>query len=145
MKILEATVKGVIQHCQQELPFEACGYLAAKDGCLCRYYPLTNTDKAADHFSMDPKEQFAAIKEMRAAKLAPYAVYHSHPETPARPSEEDIRLAFDPTVSYVIISLAESEPVLKSFRIKKGLVELEELTVISDNGSTELQSREVDR
>jgi proteasome lid subunit RPN8/RPN11 len=33
------------------------------------------------------------------------AIYHSHPETPARPSAEDIRLALTPNVVYVIVSL----------------------------------------
>jgi proteasome lid subunit RPN8/RPN11 len=55
------------------------------------------------------------------------ANYHSHPETPARPSEEDIRLVFDPNISYVIASLASEIPDLKSFRIKNGVVEKEEI------------------
>ncbi|MDR1738053.1 MAG: Mov34/MPN/PAD-1 family protein [Candidatus Symbiothrix sp.] len=43
------------------------------------------------------------------------ANYHSHPETPARPSEEDIRLACDPNIIYIIISLAQKTPVVKAF------------------------------
>ena len=41
--------------------------------------------------------------------------FHSHPKTPARPSEEDKRLVFDTNLSYLILSLAQ-EPTLKSFR-----------------------------
>ena len=44
---------------------------------------------------MDPKEQLKAIKDMRANGLTPLGNWHSHPETPARPSQEDIRLAYD--------------------------------------------------
>ena len=55
------------------------------------------------------------------------AIYHSHPETPARPSAEDIRLGLTPDVSYVIVSLAEPDrPVLKSFKIDAGTVQPEE-------------------
>lgn len=71
---------------------------------------------------MDPKEQFAVVKELRSKGKAMAAIYHSHPETPARPSEEDIRLAHTPDVSYVIISLAGDEPVLRSFEITEGVV-----------------------
>ncbi|PIU47526.1 MAG: hypothetical protein COS94_06795, partial [Candidatus Hydrogenedentes bacterium CG07_land_8_20_14_0_80_42_17] len=59
-------------------------------------------------------------------------VYHSHPATPARPSQEDIKLAFDPSISYVIISLAEKDPVAKSFLIKDGKVDIEPIEIIND-------------
>jgi proteasome lid subunit RPN8/RPN11 len=41
--------------------------------------------------------------------------YHSHPETPARPSEEDLKLFVDPSAAYLIVSLAERLPVVKAF------------------------------
>lgn len=112
------------------LPYEVCGYLAAKEGRVVRHYEMTNIDAAADHFSMRPEEQFQAVREMRAKGLSLRAVYHSHPHTPARPSAEDIRLAYDPELSYVIISLAGEQPELRSFRIKGGEVMAEQLEVI---------------
>jgi proteasome lid subunit RPN8/RPN11 len=57
------------------------------------------------------------------------ANYHSHPETPARPSDEDIRLVYDPNISYVIVSLAAGQTDVKSFRIQNGVVEKEEIEV----------------
>ena len=42
---------------------------------------------------------------------------------------EDIRLAMDPTASYLILSLAENEPVLRAFRIQVGQVSQEELNL----------------
>lgn len=58
------------------------------------------------------------------------AVYHSHPATPARPSAEDIRLANDPSISYVIVSLAGPEADVKSFLIHNGQVSPEPLEVL---------------
>ncbi|MBC7962398.1 MAG: Mov34/MPN/PAD-1 family protein, partial [Steroidobacteraceae bacterium] len=56
------------------------------------------------------------------------AIYHSHPESPARPSDEDIRMALTPGVSHVIISLADPGlPVVKSYRIDQGQVALEDI------------------
>ena len=122
LRIKNTIVKSLIAHAQKELPYEACGYLASDDDMVVQHYELTNIDMAADHFNMDPAEQFAAVKDMREKGLRLCAVYHSHPETPARPSVEDIKLAYDPNITYVIISLASSVADIKSFRIQKGKV-----------------------
>jgi proteasome lid subunit RPN8/RPN11 len=51
------------------------------------------------------------------------AIYHSHPETPARPSAEDIRLALTPDVTYVVVSLQEPAcPAVKGFFMENGSV-----------------------
>ena len=128
--INQQVINAIIDHAKREMPCEACGYLAAQNGSIIKHYELTNLDKADDHFSMDPREQFAAIKDMRNHDLKLVAVYHSHPETPARPSEEDIRLAYDPDISYVIVSLAEPEATIKSFEIRQGNVTPEEIEII---------------
>ncbi len=135
LRIKESVITAIIAHAEREAPCEACGYLAAEDGLVNRHYELTNTDKAADHFSMDPGEQFAAVKDMRARGLKYRAVYHSHPETPARPSAEDIRLAYDPDISYVIVSLAENDRAVKSFLIRRGEVTAEPVEVVAGDGA----------
>ncbi len=130
IKVTRQILEAIINHSQRELPNESCGYLASKNGTLVKHYEMTNMDKAADHFTMDPKEQFAAIKDMRSQELKLAAVYHSHPETPARPSEEDIRLAYDPEISYFIISMIGTEPDVKSFQIRNGAVFPEDIVFV---------------
>lgn len=131
MKISNTVIKAITAHAKREMPHEACGYLVGDDTLVHHHYEMTNTDKAADHFSMDPKEQFAAVKDMREQGTKLVAVYHSHPETPSRPSEEDIRLAYDPNISHVIISLVDPENItIKSFKICKGNVSLEEIEIV---------------
>jgi [CysO sulfur-carrier protein]-S-L-cysteine hydrolase len=92
-------------------------------------YPMANTDQSNEHFTMEPKEQFSVIKDLRAKGKEMLVIYHSHPETPARPSEEDIRLALTPNVSYIIVSLAGEQPEVKSFRIENGAVSPEPITI----------------
>ena len=115
----------ILAHCKEGLPNEACGLIGGtKDGDekhIKKVYLLTNIDESNEHFSMDPKEQLKAIKDMRANGLTPLGNWHSHPETPARPSQEDIRLAYDSTASYLILSLMDGEnPVLHAFTIVDG-------------------------
>ena len=86
-------------------PIEACGILAGSKGKVEKLYKMTNVDNSNTHFMMEPKEQFATVKDIRSSGLEMLAIYHSHPETPARPSAEDIKLALTPNVIYVIISL----------------------------------------
>ena len=114
----------ILKHCEAGLPDEACGLIGGtKDGndkYIKKVYLLTNIDHSNEHFSMDPKEQLAALKDARANGYKIIGNFHSHPESPSRPSEEDKRLAFDPTIEYLILSLMEEgNPVLKAFGIDK--------------------------
>jgi len=132
MKLEKNIRDQIISHAKKGLPLEVCGYLAGKDGVINKHYELTNIDQSKEHFSFDPKEQFAAIKDARTNDLEVYAVYHSHPATPARPSQEDIRLAYDPSISYVIVSLADGGEDVKSFKIKDSAVEPEDIEIITN-------------
>ena len=125
----------ILAHAKSELPNEACGLIAGRveDGVkiIEKVYLLTNVDHSNEHFTLDPKEQLAAVKDMRANGLAPLGNWHSHPESPSRPSEEDKRLTYDSKASYMILSIMnEQEPVLNSFKITGESAEKEELIII---------------
>ena len=112
----------ILAHCKEGLPNEACGLIGGTiEGdkrSIQKVYLLTNIDQSNEHFSMDPKEQLAAVKDMRANGLKLLGNFHSHPESPSRPSEEDKRLAYDSKVDYLILSLMDLEnPVFNAFRI----------------------------
>jgi proteasome lid subunit RPN8/RPN11 len=130
MEIEREVYRQIVGKATAAVPLECCGYLAGVGQKITRAYPMRNMDQSRVHFSFDPGEQFATIKKIRKENLKVLAVYHSHPETPARPSEEDIRLAFDSEISYVIVSLCEKSEVVRSFQIHNGLVEPEELTIV---------------
>lgn len=119
LQIEEKILTALLAHGRREEPNEACGYLAAKDGVVGHHFELTNIDAAPEHYTMDPAEQFAAIRRMREEGLQVAAVYHTHPETPARPSVEDIRLAHDPAMVYVIVSLMAGVDPIRAFKINR--------------------------
>ncbi len=113
----------IVRQAKRDLPNESCGYLLGTSvDDITEHYPMTNADNSPEHFSFLPREQFAALRHARQRGLRPVANWHSHPSSPSRPSAEDIRLAYDPDILYLILSLAEDEPVLNAFRIKDGLV-----------------------
>ncbi len=126
----------IVEYAKEQLPAEACGLIAGTvdgngDKTVEKVYLLTNTDDSSEHFTMDPKEQLSSVKDMRANGIAPLGNWHSHPETPSRPSDEDKRLAYDSTASYMILSLMDKEnPVLNSFHIEGTNSNKEDLVIV---------------
>ena len=124
----------IVEHAEKNLPNEDCGLLAGtildEIRTVEKIYFLKNIDESPEHFSMDVNEQFETIKDIRANALKLLGNFHSHPSSPARPSEEDKRLVFDRNLSYLILSLA-NKPVLKSFRYdREKNVSIEELKIV---------------
>lgn len=117
IQIPQHIIDAIFKQAQEELPNEACGLLTGVDLVVQKQHALTNIDHSPEHFSFDPQEQFKVLKEARKNGQKIIANYHSHPATPARPSEEDKRLAFDPNIIYIIVSLAAEKPDIKAFRL----------------------------
>jgi proteasome lid subunit RPN8/RPN11 len=134
IKLKKSDYDKIVKRAFEELPNEACGLIGGvvdgEDKVIKKVYLLTNIDASNEHFSLDPKEQLAAIKDMRSEGLVPLGNWHSHPESPSRPSEEDKRLAYDSKASYMILSLMDREnPVLNSFKIQGDNAEKENLVI----------------
>ncbi len=117
MKIKKEVIEQIRAHGIQDLPIEACGYLAgiSRDNIITRAVKLKNIDNSPEHFSFDIEEQFKAIKKLRSEGLDVLGVYHTHPETEARMSSEDLKFANDQNLVYLIYSLKNDN--YKCFRV----------------------------
>ena len=77
----KADYEKILAHAKENLPEEACGLIAGtKDGdkkIIEKVYLLENVDHTNEHFSMNPKDQLAAVKDMRANGLVPLGNWHS--------------------------------------------------------------------
>jgi len=131
MKIPQNIIEELIAQAQKDAPDESCGYLLGipspqsgedEGGLVTENYWMENIDHSSEHFSFAPKDQFAALRYAREKGLKILANWHSHPASPSRPSQEDLRLANDPTIRYAILSLLDGEPKLNSFKILNGEV-----------------------
>ena len=132
MKIEQSVIDEIIRQASQEAPNESCGYLLGKDDTVTENYPMENIDHSPEHFSFAPKDQFAALRYAREKGLRILANWHSHPASPSRPSQEDLRLANDPTIRYAILSLMDGKPNLNSFKILNGEVVEKEIHLKTD-------------
>ena len=137
IKLPKSFYDEIVEAAKSGRPEEICGLIggtvSGDEKTAEEIYFLENIDHSNEHFSMNPKEQLEAVKDMRSKGLVPLGNFHSHPESLSRPSEEDKRLAYDKTASYLILSLMDIyEPVLKSFRIADGVSTEEELVIEED-------------
>ena len=123
MKIPQEIIDKMISQARQDAPNESCGYLLGTSGpggdVVTEHYWMENIDHSPEHFSFAPKDQFTALRYARSKGLKILANWHSHPASPSRPSQEDLRLANDPTIRYAILSLYEGVH-LNSFKIQNG-------------------------
>lgn len=121
MTIPNDIINELIAQARRDEPMETCGYLLGKDGVVAENYPMENIDHSAEHFSFAPKDQFAALRYARGKGLKILANWHSHPASPSRPSQEYLRLANDPDIRYVMVSLYNGVHV-NSFCIRNNQV-----------------------
>ena len=132
LRIPKTIYKEMLDHAKREWPLECCGILSGKEKTVQKVFELKNTEESPVLYSMSPQEQIKVFEEMEKESMEMIAIYHSHPKTIPFPSETDVKLAFYPDVSSVIISLKEKEnPVMKAFQISKEAIYLEEIEVIS--------------
>ena len=125
MIIPQQVIDELIEQARRDVPDESCGYLLGErtdeGDVVTENYWMENIDHSPEHFAFAPKDQFAALKYARNKGLKILANWHSHPASPSRPSQEDLRLANDPTIRYAILSLHQGIH-LNSFKILGGEV-----------------------
>ena len=124
-------LKEIVEQGLREFPNECCGVIAANgDGRLVKVFPMKNADASPATYRLDGMEQLHVFDELDDRGWELWAIYHSHTHSDAYPSGTDRRLAFYPDAWYMVLSLADREkPELRSFFIRDGEVQEEELTI----------------
>jgi len=117
VRVPRAVLDAIVAHARAEAPLECCGLLIGSGERIVESYPVENTRRSPVAFEVDPAGHFAAIRKARNAGRAVIGAYHSHPRSPAAPSETDIREANDPEFVHVIVSLAIDPAEVRAFRI----------------------------
>lgn len=115
----------MVAHCLDCLPLEACGLLVGRGEEVCEVYPAVNAARSARVYMVEPRDLLRADRAGEAAGLGLIGVWHSHTHTPAYPSPTDVAQAPDPAWHYVLVSLSDLEPVVRSYRVVDGGVKEE--------------------
>jgi proteasome lid subunit RPN8/RPN11 len=117
----------LVERCRAELPLEACGFLAGRDGVVTQVLPVANELASPTAFRTEPRSTLAAFRAMRAACTDLLAVYHSHPTSEPVPSRRDLAENTYGETLWVIVGFADGEPAVRAWRL--GASGAEELPV----------------
>lgn len=112
----------IVSHASETQPSECCGLIGGtEDGRTQSIYRLKNVAANTEiAYEAAPEELFSAQREMRRQGQTLLAIYHSHPRASEPiPSETDIRLAYYPLATYLIVGLGGTEPVVRAFTISE--------------------------
>ena len=129
-------VDEMVAHAREDLPNECCGILAGRDGRVLKLYRMTNLAASPFRFDMDPGEIVKVDSEAGDNDWELLAIYHSHTQSEAYPSDTDVRIAGGtaqlwPDVRYVLVSLKDADdPQVRSFSIVEGVVAEERLDIV---------------
>src|ERR1041385_729758 len=98
------------EHGVRDHPYECCGLLLGRFGSegkvVTETYPISNAREESakrNRFLIEPEELMRGERYARSKDLEVVGFYHSHPDSPARPSQYDLEHAW-PTSSYIIVS-----------------------------------------
>jgi proteasome lid subunit RPN8/RPN11 len=148
----------MIAHALDGMPLEACGLFAgipatATDSALTastaqsaeghssaagqssaesqvlRFYPCVNEAQSSKLYTVPGKAFLQADRDAEASGWQILGVMHSHTHTDAYPSPTDVAQAPDPDWHYVIVSLRDDLPSLRSYRIVNGTITEEQVSL----------------
>lgn len=115
-------VNQILHQAQSSPDVEVCGLIAGKGGRPLRAIPIPNVaDQPQRLFAMDPALQIDAQRRMREQGEYLFGIYHSHPQSPAEPSDTDLQQAAYPEALYIIVSLRTKGVLeMRGFRLRDG-------------------------
>jgi proteasome lid subunit RPN8/RPN11 len=112
----EERLEEIRRHGVADYPYECCGLLLGRfedDGSkiVLETYPISNAREESakrNRFLIQPEELLKGERYASGRKLEVVGFYHSHPDSPAVPSQYDLEHAW-PTYSYIIVSTTPSK------------------------------------
>jgi proteasome lid subunit RPN8/RPN11 len=119
----------IVATCIRALPNEGCGLLlGSPDGTVTEVLASVNVADSAKVYEIDSRVLLKASRRSDESGQVILGVFHSHTHSEAYPSPTDVAQAPDPAWHYVLVSLRDVPTVLRSFRIRDGVVEEEGVT-----------------
>jgi proteasome lid subunit RPN8/RPN11 len=115
IRIAEEQLAEIREHGVRDYPYECCGLLLGRYGenekVVKETYPISNAREESakrNRFLIRPEELMRGERYAASRDLEVVGFYHSHPDSPAVPSQYDLEHAW-PTYSYIIVSTSAGE------------------------------------
>ena len=115
IRIDENQLEEIRAHGVRDYPYECCGLMLGRFGpdgkVVSETYPISNAREESakrNRFLITPEELMRGERYARGRDFEVVGFYHSHPDSPAVPSQYDLEHAW-PTYSYIIVSTRANE------------------------------------
>lgn len=96
----------IIDHAHQGYPYEICGVVGGRNGIAQTVISVPNASLTPrQQYEMERQGMVDAIIGLQQTGQEVLAIYHSHPDSGAEPSETDVSHATWPDAVYLIIGL----------------------------------------
>src|ERR1044071_7802251 len=111
----ESLLREIRAHGVKDYPYECCGLMlghySAEGEIVTETHPISNAREESakrNRFLIEPVELMRGERYAREHDLEVVGFYHSHPDSPAVPSQYDLEHAW-PTYSYIIVSTSKDQ------------------------------------
>ena len=133
LRLSGSAYTAMLGHAYDGLPDEACGLLVgrAEANQVVRFEPTANDAASSKLYTIPPMAHLKIERAAEADGLEVIGVMHSHTHTDAYPSPTDVAQAehTDPAWHYVIVSLRDEAPVLRSYRLANATIVEEQVAL----------------
>jgi proteasome lid subunit RPN8/RPN11 len=123
IRLLREHLDAMIAHAREVAPAECCGLIGggSQNHNARTIYRLRNVTANPElGYEAAPEDLFTAQRQMRERGEELLAIYHSHPRSAnPSPSETDVRLAYYPSATYLIVGLGGTEAAVNAFSISE--------------------------
>src|SRR5262249_34670673 len=120
-RIKNTALEAIVEHARTVAPAECCGLLLGRADEIVEAVRARNiAQQPATQVLIDPKDHIDGRRDARRRGLDVVGFYHSHPQSPAEPSETDRAEASYADHLYMIVSLASEPPTVSVFAFERG-------------------------
>jgi proteasome lid subunit RPN8/RPN11 len=139
IKLTKNDLEKIKKHGEADYPNECCGFLLGivKDDVriVVKTKPVVNSrerEKRYNRYLIPPEEYMRVERQAKEENVELIGIYHSHPDTEARPSKYDLEHSW-PFYSYVIISVKNHEAgEISSWRLRDDRSAFDQEEIITD-------------
>ena len=119
--IVQRVLDDVKAHARQEAPRECCGVLIGRGQAILESARALNLSDGTSRFLIDPRDHIRAMRDARTRQMDVIGFYHSHPRSPAVPSETDVAESGYAGAMHLIVGVAADDaPQARLFVIDGG-------------------------
>ncbi len=112
-----AMLHAIVEQAENAYPNECCGLLVGRQETpplwrITALHPSPNlATQPRKRFEVDPALRLSLQKQTRAGPDQVIGLYHSHPDSPAQPSEADLAMAWEPALLWLITAVADGQAI----------------------------------